>query len=189
MTPSDWGSFIDVLPASGDLHEREVEGGKKRMARRLASALEGVADDYELVLIDCSPALGPLTTNALTAAHLALMVVEPAALSARGISGVSDLIDDVWLRFNDRLDIAGVIINRVPPVSQEADRQRALLARMLGKSTVWEPEIPQRVVVTEALGQRQPIHQSGARGAEIAAMFDLHYARLRRIGRKAIVGK
>ena len=99
---------------------------------------------------------------------------------------MSDLIDDVWERFNDRLDVAGVIINRVPPVSQEADRQRELLARMLGKSTVWEPEIPQRVVVTEALGHRQPIHHSGPRGAEIAAMFDLHYERLRRVGRKAM---
>ena len=183
VTPSTWSSLIDLLPASGALQEREIESGKKRLARRLALSLEGVANDYELVLIDCSPALGPLTTSALTAAQLALLVVEPAALSARGIAGVSDLIDSVWERLNDRLDIAGVIINRVPPISHEADRQRELLARMLGKSTVWEPEIPQRVVLTEALGSRMPIHAAGARGAEIADMFDVHYARLRRLGR------
>ena len=80
-----------------------------------------------------------------------------------------------------------MVINRVPPVSHEADRQRDLLARMLGRSTLWEPEIPQRVVVTEALGNRSPIHASGARGAEIASMFDIHYARLRRLGRKALL--
>ena len=186
VTPSLWSPLVDVLPASGDLQDRDVEAGKKRLARRLRLALEGIVDDYEMVLIDCSPALGPLTMNALAAAHLALIVVEPAALSARGVSGVSDLIDDVWERLNDRLDIAGVIINRVPPASHEADRQRELLARMLGKSTIWAPDVPQRVIVTEALGQRIPIHRAGVRGAEIAALFDDHYARLRRAARKAV---
>jgi chromosome partitioning protein len=186
ITSSTWGREVDVLPASGALQERETEDGKKKLARRLRIAIEGVADDYELVLIDCSPALGPLTTNALSAAHLALMVVEPAALSARGIAGVSDLIDGVWERFNKRLDIAGVIVNRVPPVSHEAQRQHELLVRMLGKSAVWEPQIPQRVVVTEALGNQLPVHAMGSRGADIAAMFDTHYAKLRRLGRKSI---
>ena len=186
IVTSPWSEFIDVLPASRSLQQRDTETGKKRLARRLRVALEGISDRYELVIIDCSPALGPLTTNALAAADLALMVVEPAALSARGIAGVSDLVDEVWEKFNDRLDIAGVIVNRVPPVSHEADRQHELLVRMLGKSTVWSPDIPQRVAVTEALGQRAPIHRSGVRGAEVAAMFDAHYAKLRRLGRKVL---
>jgi chromosome partitioning protein len=186
ITPSSWDALVDVLPASRSLQERDAEVGKKRLARRLRRALEGVAANYELVVVDCSPALGPLTTNALAAAELALIVVEPAALSARGVAGVSDLIDSVWETYNDRLDIAGVIVNRVPPVSHEADRQNELLVRMLGRSTVWVPEIPQRVIVTEALSQRVPIHHTGVRGAETAAMFDIHYAKLRRAGRKAM---
>ncbi len=189
VVASPWSDLVHVLPASRSLQDRDTETGKKRLARRLRVALDGVADAYELVVVDCSPALGPLTTNALAAADLALMVVEPAALSARGIAGVSDLVDEVWERFNDRLDIAGVIVNRVPPVSHEADRQHELLVRMLGRSTVWSPEIPQRVVVTEALGLRSPIHTTGVRGAEIAAMFDMHYAKLRRMGRKVMADR
>jgi chromosome partitioning protein len=186
ITSSAWDPLVDVLPASRTLQERDAEVGKKRLAKRLRRALVGVAANYELVIVDCSPALGSLTTNALAAAELALMVVEPAALSARGVAGVSDLIDSVWEHYNDRLDIAGVIVNRVPPVSHEADRQNELLARMLGRSTVWVPEIPQRVIVTEALSRRIPIHLSGVRGAETASMFDIHYAKLRRAGRKAL---
>ena len=48
------------------------------------------------MLIDCPPSLGNLTTNGLTAADLALIVVEPSALGLRGIGAVADLIDDVW---------------------------------------------------------------------------------------------
>jgi chromosome partitioning protein len=80
---------VDVLPGSGDLIEREIEVGKKRLARRLRKALEGVEENYDLVLIDCSPALGQMTTNALAAADFALIVVEPAALSARGVNAIS----------------------------------------------------------------------------------------------------
>lgn len=189
VAPSTWSPLVDVLPASRALQERDADVGKKGLARRLRRALSGVSDSYELVIVDCSPALGSLTTNALAAADLALMVVEPAALSARGVAGVSDLIDSVWEQYNDRLDIAGVIVNRVPPVSHEADRQNELLVRMLGRSTVWMPEIPQRVIVTEALSQRMPIHLSGVRGAETASMFDVHYAKLRRAGRKAVAGR
>jgi chromosome partitioning protein len=175
---------VDVLPGSGDLIEREIEVGKKRLARRLRKALEGVEENYDLVLIDCSPALGQMTTNALAAADFALIVVEPAALSARGVNAVSDLIDGVWEQHNDELDIAGVIVNRVPPQSGEADRQRDVLYKLLGRKTVWDPEIPQRTVLAEALGNRMPIHAMGPRGEVVSAMFDAHYKKLIAMARK-----
>ena len=186
IVPSAWGEEVNVLPAGGDLLAREPETGKRRMARRLRRSLEGVADDYELVIVDCSPALGHLTTNALAAADLALIVVEPAALSARGVVAVSDLIDSVWQEHNDRLDLAGVVVNRVPAVSSEADRQYDVLARMVGRSTIWKPEVPQRVVIAEALAAQRPLHSYGARSSEVAAIFDLHYRKLRSLGRKAL---
>jgi chromosome partitioning protein len=186
VVPSLWGKSIDVVPAGRTLLDRETEVGKTRMARRLERALRGVADDYELVLIDCCPALGQLTTNALAAAHLALIVVEPSALSARGVAAVSDLIDGVWEEHNEDLDLAGVIVNRVPAVSSEAERQYEMLARMVGRSTVWKPEVPQRVVIAEALSAKRPIHSYGSRSTEVAAIFDLHYKKLRALGRKSL---
>jgi chromosome partitioning protein len=183
---SSWGPEVDLLPAGRNLLDREVESGAKRLARRLSRALRGVCADYEMVIIDCSPGLGQLTTNALAAAHLALIVVEPAALSSRGVVAVSDLIDNVWENHNPQLDLAGVVVNRVPVVSSEADRQYDLLARMVGRSTIWKPEIPQRVVIAEALAAQRPLHSYGARSAESAAIFDLHYQKLRSMGRKVL---
>ncbi len=175
---------VDLLPGSGDLIEREVEVGKKRLARRLRKALEGLEASYDLILIDCSPALGQMTTNALAAADFALIVVEPAALSARGVAAVSDLIDGVWEQHNAELDIAGVIVNRVPGQSNEVERQRDVLYKMLGRTTVWTPEIPQRTVLAEALGSRLPVHAMGRKGEAVATVFDAHFQSLMGLARK-----
>ena len=86
---------------------------------------------FDIVLIDCPPGLGDRATMALTAADRAIMVAEPSIFSVDAIAPVADLIDEVWQRYNDRLDLAGVIINRMPAVSAEAERQYEACAARL----------------------------------------------------------
>ena len=179
IVESAWGPEISVLPSSRGLAARERDEGRK-VEHRLARALEGVTDDFDVVLIDCPPSLGINTTSALTAADLALIVVEPASYSLRGVTAVADLIDDVWDRSNPELDLAGVIVNKLPTISAEADRRLDELAEMVGRKAVWKPAIPSRVIVNQALGEQQPIHAYGYRAREIIEAFDALYARLRR---------
>ena len=73
-----------------------------------------MADGYDAVLIDCPPSLGNLTISGLIAADLALIVVEPSALGLRGIGAVADAIDERLGKANPDLDLAGVIVNKVP---------------------------------------------------------------------------
>jgi cellulose biosynthesis protein BcsQ len=175
---TDWSPLIHVLPASNRLQSREQ--GKPK---RLRNALELVADRYDAVLIDCPPSLGNLTTSGLTAADHAVIVVEPSALSLRGIAAVADVIDEVWDSHNDALDLAGVIVNKVPGVSSEADRRYDELVRIVGKKAIWQPVIPQRVILTQAVGDRRPIHSYGARAADVTAAFDQLWKKLRRVTR------
>lgn len=176
IVPSAWSDLVDVLPATADL--QSFEDGKPR---RLAKGLADLGPDrYDAVLIDCPPTLGNLTRNALVAARHALVVVEPSALGLRGIGGVADSIDEVWDRYNPDLELCGVVLNRVPAVSVEADRRTAELARIVGTSAIWSPSIPQRVVFNRAVGERLPIHAYGARAAEPIEVFDRLWARLRR---------
>jgi chromosome partitioning protein len=185
---SGWSALVDVLAASPDLKNREREHKRRNMVR-LRTALETVTDAYELTIIDCSPAVGALTANALAATDLALIVVEPAALSVRGVSGVSDLIDEVWAEHNPALDLAGVVMNRVVTGAGETHRQQDALLKLLGASTLWLPEIPQRTVLAEAVAQRRPIHQMGTRARDTSAIFDAHYGVLRKLGRKAMTDR
>ena len=175
---SDWSDGVFVLPSSPRLLTKDHGGNPER----LRNALAEVADDYDAVLIDCPPSLGALTAAGLTAADHAVIVVEPSELALRGITGVADLVDEVWDAYNPDLDLAGVIVNKVPPVSSEADRRYDELTRTVGKKAVWQPVIPQRVIVNQALGERCPIHAYGSRATDVIDAFDKLWAKVRRLG-------
>jgi chromosome partitioning protein len=176
MVPSSWGGEVWVLPSSVRLLDRDHGGNPAR----LGEALADVADQFHAVLIDCPPSLGSLSLAALSAADHALIVVEPSALSLRGVGAVADLVDEVWGSHNPDLDLAGVIVNKVPAVSAEAERRYDDLTRDVGKRAVWQPVVPQRVVVNQAIGERRPIHSYGARAWEVSEAFDQLWAKLRR---------
>jgi chromosome partitioning protein len=117
VTPSAWGDGVDVVPSRPDLARWEHATG--RDATRLRTALLGLIDGYDAILVDCPPSLGHLTRAGLAAADLAVIVVEPSALGLRGVNAVADTIDGVWEEENPDLDLAGVIVNKVPGVSAE----------------------------------------------------------------------
>ena len=172
---SPWSPSIDVVPATQRLqaHEDAKPGRLARALRRADLAR------YDAVLVDCPPSLGSLTVNALSAARHALVVVEPSSLGLRGIGGVAEVVDSVWDAKNPDLELSGVILNRVPSRSREAARRTEELARIVGRSVIWSPPIPQRVVISEAVGARRPIHGYGHRSAAASDAFDHLWSRLR----------
>ena len=182
---SEWSHLVDVIASSPDLQDLEVlRGGLEAMLRgnraetRLRRGLEEAVLGYGVVLIDCPPSLGALTTSGLAASDQALLVVEPTALSLRGVEPVSKLIETTWERHNPELDLAGVVVNKMPARSSDAVFHSAELERAVGRTAVWDPPIPNRVAVAEAAAQRLPIHAMGARGRAPADAFDALYARL-----------
>jgi chromosome partitioning protein len=178
IVTSHWGPCVDVMTSSPSLQEHDA--GSPLWLR---TALRHVASDYDAVLIDCPPSLGNLTVSALTAAELAIIVVEPAALGLRGIGAVADIIDQVWDSHNQDLELAGVIVNKVPAISSEADRRYDELTRIVGKRAIWKPVVPNRVILPQAIAERRPIHSYGARSAEVSEVFDRLWAKLRRLTR------
>ena len=178
-----WADGVDVVPAGIDLQRFEA-GETGRLAAAFHGARE-LLDSYDAVLIDCPPSLGNLTTNSLTAARHALLVVEPSALGLRGIGGVADTIDDVWDSHNPDLELSGVVLNRVPGISSEAERRIAELQRIVGRQAIWKPSVPARVILNQAVGERRPIHSYASRAADPIAVFDRLWAKVRRSIRDA----
>ncbi len=172
IVPSGWGDRVWLLPACSDLTEREVEINRVDPQKRLAKALEGVSKKFDLVLIDCGPSLGLNTTNGLAAATGALLVVEPTVFGLRGIDPVLELIEDVWTSYNRKLDLAGVVLNRVPAISSDAEAHAAELAKMVGAKAIWKPTLPLRVLINEAHADRSPIHSYGQRAIDLTTPFD-----------------
>ena len=102
---------LDIIPANIDLSAAEVHLVSE-VAREqiLARVLRQVADDYDLILIDCQPSLGLLTVNALTAAHGVLIPLESEYFALRGVALLKETIDKVQERLNPSLNLDGILI-------------------------------------------------------------------------------
>ncbi|MYM19604.1 AAA family ATPase [Brevibacterium sp. 5221] len=126
---------IDVLPANIDLSAAEVQlVGEVAREQVLARALAKVADEYDVILIDCQPSLGLLTVNALTASHGVIIPLETEFFALRGVALLVETIEKVQDRLNPGLQIDGI------------------LATMFDGRTLHAREVIARVV--EAFGDR-----------------------------------
>lgn len=101
---------VDLLPAAIDLAgaDRALASvvGREYVVR---DALQPVRDAYDWILLDCSPSLGIITINALTAADAVLVPLQCETLSHRGVGQLLETIADVQRLTNPQLRILGVL--------------------------------------------------------------------------------
>lgn len=108
--------YLDIIPSSLDLLGAEIELvsrlGRETILKRLLKAVEG---KYDYILIDCAPALGMLTVNALVAADTVMIPLEAEYFAYRGIDRLVSIISDVRKHYNENLTIGGVFITKINP--------------------------------------------------------------------------
>lgn len=141
---------LDLLPANIDLAGTEVFLlSKTGREYGLKKALAGVADDYDLVLIDCPPSLGILTINGLTAAQEIIIPLQCETLSHRGVGQLMETIDDVRSFTNPDLHVLGVVATMFDARTNLTRDVIADIPKRYGL-TVLNPPIPKSVKVAEA---------------------------------------
>ena len=102
----------DVIPANHQLAEAELAlGGKMGRELTLRRALRDVQRGYDIVLVDCPPALGLLTVNALVAADHALLSAEAQYFALQGVEQAIEVIDLARDNLNPDLVWLGVVLN------------------------------------------------------------------------------
>jgi chromosome partitioning protein len=101
---------VDLVPSTIDLAGAEAVL-LSRPAREyvLQGALDDVRRDYDLILLDCSPSLGVLTLNALTAANGLIIPMPCEMLSHRGVGQLLDTVRDVRRILNKKLRVIGIL--------------------------------------------------------------------------------
>jgi chromosome partitioning protein len=141
---------VDLLPATIELAGTEAQlmsrPGREYVLR---SALAEVDAAYDVILLDCSPSLGVLTLNALTAADEVIIPLQCEMLSHRGVGQLLDTITDVQRILNPGLQVLGVLPTMYDGRTNHA---RAVLADVSGRYglAVLEPAIPRSVRFAEA---------------------------------------
>jgi chromosome partitioning protein len=101
-----------IIPANLGLAEAELTlGGKMGRELTLKKALRELKTDYDVVLIDCPPALGLLTVNALVAAEYALLSAEAQYFALQGVEQALEVIELARDSLNPDLEWLGVVLN------------------------------------------------------------------------------
>ena len=171
IVASGWGPGLDVLASERALEHRAVPDGRNS-TQRLRVALTGVAETYDVVLVDCPPSLGELTRNALAAVRLALIVTEPSFFALPGAAQAIDAVEVVRSSTNLSLSTAGILVNRARPGTSEHAFRLAELKDAYG-DLVLPSVIPERTALQQAQGACVPIQAWRSPGArEVAEAYE-----------------
>lgn len=100
-----------LLPSHIDLVGAEIEMiNLPSRERKMKDVLNKIQDDYDFIIIDCSPSLGLVTINALTAANSVIIPVQCEYFALEGLGKLLNTIKIVQSRLNAELEIEGILL-------------------------------------------------------------------------------
>ncbi|MDD9875819.1 MAG: ParA family protein [Magnetovibrio sp.] len=148
---------FDVIPSGVDLYGAEVElVNVGRREYRLRDALAHGLGAYDYVLIDCPPALGLLTINALAAAQAVLVPLQCEFYALEGITQLMSTIESVRNAFNPGLEIQGIVLTMHDKRNNLSEMVANDVREFFGDK-VYDTVIPRNVRVSEAPSHGIPV--------------------------------
>jgi chromosome partitioning protein len=158
---------LDILPAHIDLVGAEIEminlPNRENMMKQVIST---VKDNYDFIFIDCSPSLGLVTINALTAADSVLIPVQCEYFALEGLGKLLNTIKIVQSRLNPSLDIEGILLTmfdtRLRLAKQVVEEVKTHFQQMVFKTIINRNT---RLGEAPSFGETIIMHDAGSTGA------------------------
>ncbi|GAB3888671.1 ParA family protein [Spirosoma agri] len=102
---------LNLLPSHIDLVGAEIEMiNLQNREDKMKNALDSIRDDYDFIIIDCSPSLGLITINSLTAADSVIIPVQCEYFALEGLGKLLNTIKIIQSRLNTQLAIEGILL-------------------------------------------------------------------------------
>jgi len=164
---------LSILPGSKNLTGANIElTGAEDRAIRLRKALEPVKDQYDLVILDCSPALDLLTLNVLVASNSLIVPMQAEYFALEGITELVSTLERVRSAFDHEVSIEGVLLTMYDDRTNLAQQVRDTLREHF-KDRLFITVIPRNIRLAEAPSHGKPValYDSRSRGTE--AYFEL----------------
>jgi chromosome partitioning protein len=166
---------LDLLPAHIDLVGAEIEminlPNREKMMR---AALNKVKDEYEFIILDCSPSLGLITLNALSAADSIIIPIQCEYFALEGLGKLLQTVKIVQERLNPELEIEGILLTmydgRLNLCNQVVEEVKTHFQQM-----VFDTIVHRNIKLSEApsFGKTIIMHDAASRGS----LNYLHLAR------------
>lgn len=163
---------LSIIPSKGDLVGAEIEVSNLADRESILKTIVGEIQGHEFVIIDCPPAFGLLTINALVAASALIVPVQCEYYAMEGLGRLMGNIDRIRDSFNPDLDLEGILLtmydSRINLSRQVQDEIRGFF-----KEKVFQAVIPRNVALAEAPSHGKPVLSYNAASSGAQAYLDL----------------
>jgi chromosome partitioning protein len=164
---------LSILPGSKNLTGANVElAAAEDRAIRLRQAIEPIRDRYDIIVLDCPPALDLLTLNVLVAAQSLIVPMQAEYFALEGVSELISTLERVRASLNPDVQIEGVLLTMYDDRTNLAQQVTDTLREHF-KDRLFSTVIPRNVRLAEAPSHGRPValYDVRSRGAE--AYFEL----------------
>jgi chromosome partitioning protein len=160
-------NYLSILPSHIDLVGAEVEMvGLSEREHKMKNALNTIRHEYDYIIIDCSPSLGLITVNALTAADSVIVPVQCEYFALEGLGKLLSTIKIIQGRLNPNMEIEGILLTmydaRLNLSNQVVEDVRGHF-----KHLVFDSLIPRNIKLSESpsFGLPAIIHDAESKGS------------------------
>jgi chromosome partitioning protein len=177
--------YLDIIPAHIDLVGAEFDlTNVDHRDEKMKKALAQVSDKYDYILIDCSPSLGLITVNALTASHSVLIPIQCEYFALEGLGKLLTTIQLIQKRLNTSLQIEGMLLTmydmRIRLSNQVVEEVNKTFPQMVFKTI-----IPRNIKLSESPSFGKPVIAYDAESKGAIAYLNLAKEILERNKKKA----
>ena len=159
--------YLDILPSHINLVGAEVEMiNLDNREDKMKSVLSEVRENYDFIIIDCSPSLGLITINALTASDSVIVPVQCEYFALEGLGKLLNTIKIIQTRLNTALQIEGILMTMYD-IRLNLSNQVVSEIRTHFKTIAFETIIPRNVKLSESPSFGLPVisHDADSKGA------------------------
>jgi len=160
-------SSLDLIPSNIDLVGAEVEMVDiEDREIKMRNTLQSIKDNYEFIIIDCSPSLGLITVNAMTAADSVIIPVQCEYFALEGLGKLLNTIRIIQSRLNTNLEIEGILLTMYD-VRVRLSNQVVEEVKKHFENIVFSTIVPRNIKLSEAPSFGIPVimHDAESKGA------------------------
>jgi chromosome partitioning protein len=159
--------FLDIIPSHIDLVGAEIEMiNLKNREGKMKDALVSIKEDYDFIIMDCSPSLGLITINSLTAADSVIIPVQCEYYALEGLGKLLNTIKIIQSRLNPQLLIEGILLTMYD-LRLRLSNQVVNEVNSHFKNMVFETIIPRNIRLSESpsFGIPAILHDADSKGS------------------------